>query len=60
MIDTSERSALAVCDQCGRREICTSHQTARRWLAEHEAESHAGTWFARHHHLLATRRAATQ
>lgn len=37
MIDVSDRSALAVCDHCGRRELHGTRSAARRWLAGHEA-----------------------
>ena len=58
MIDMSDRTALAVCDSCGTREICLSRDTARSWLARHEAHAHPGTWTARQTLLMASKRAA--
>lgn len=47
MIDESDRTALAICDHCGRRELHADRAAARRWLAEHEERGHRGLVTAR-------------
>lgn len=61
MIDVSDRTALAICDVCGRRELHTTHAGARAALARHEGHAHPGILRARKtEHEAATRRAGSQ
>lgn len=48
MIDASFRSALAICDHCGRRSIHADYDAARKALARHEAHAHSSQQSARH------------
>lgn len=56
MIDVSYRSALAICDHCGRRELHPDHASARAWMASHEAHAHPESSYAREALRLATLR----
>lgn len=60
MIDTSTSSALAICDKCGRRQLHTTREAARSWLAGHEAHAHAGTYTDRNAAKVAATRRAQQ
>lgn len=56
MIDATQHSAVAVCDHCGRREVTTSRETARAWLAQHEVLAHPKSRKAREAARVAARR----
>lgn len=54
--DTAQRSCVVVCS-CGARHGTSHRAAARRWAAQHEAETHPGQFHARKALSEATRRA---
>lgn len=58
-VDTTEATALAVCHDCGRRQLVATRLAAWRWAAEHERREHPGQLQASKRYHDAQRRAVT-